>query len=66
MKSKIFSSLIILLIIQFLIKIENGYNLPVLLRDIILIAGIYYSLELFKRIYYGLIPIKEKNIKTEY
>lgn len=66
MKSKIFSSLIILLIIQFLIKIENGYNLPVLLRDIILIAGIYYSLGLFKRIYYGLIPIKEKNIKTEY
>ena len=63
MKSKIFSSLIILLIIQFLMKIENGYNLPVLLRDIILIAGIYYSLELFKRIYYGLIPIKEKSLR---
>ena len=65
-KSKIFSSLIILLIIQFLIKIENGYNLPVLLRDIILIVGAYYSLELFKRIYYELIPLKRKTLNLNF
>lgn len=42
--SKLFSSVIILLCLQYLIKIENGYDLPILVRNIFLLFFFYSAL----------------------
>jgi|GEM_PF-3413514 len=47
-RNKVVSSIVILLCIQYLIKVENSYSLAIFLRDIILIVGVYVFIRMAK------------------
>lgn len=47
-RSKLVSSIMILFCMQYFMKIENGYDLPILLRNVMLIFGVYAIIQLTK------------------
>jgi len=50
-RNKVVSSIVILFCIQYFMKIENGYDLPILLRNVILIFSVYAVIQSTKIIF---------------
>jgi hypothetical protein len=50
-RNKVVSSIVILFCIQYLMKIENGYDLPILLRNVMLIFSVYAVIQSTKIIF---------------
>jgi hypothetical protein len=58
-RDKLVSSIAILFCIQYLMKIENGYDLPILFRNIILIFSVYVLIYLTKMFLTTILPNKK-------